>query len=146
MRRAFRDAKKDNAPKDVIADLAKQYHQSVRLHSKLTAAKCKREEWKNAKTIRKQCMQNFWKFSTSLLDGDNDSSDTQPACSAEDAQSFFSEVYSSQQHTFTQPQWIPSAPDPKQSFQCEEIQRKEVELYIFKFPYSHCSVCIVHYS
>ena len=132
LKRAFRDAKKDNAPKDVMADLAKQYHQAVRLHSKLADARCKREEWKNAKTIRKQCMHNFWKFSTSLLDGEDNSSDTQPACSAEDAQSFFNEVYSSQQHIFTQPQWIPAAPDPKQPFQCEEIQRKEVERAIRK--------------
>ena len=34
LRRAFRDAKIDNAPQDIIADLAKWYHQSVRLHSK----------------------------------------------------------------------------------------------------------------
>jgi len=132
LKRAFREAKKDSAPKDIMADLAKQYYQAVRLHSKLAEARCKCEEWKNAKTIRKQCMQNFWKFSTSLLDREDNPSDTQPACSAEDAQLFFNEVYSSQQHTFTQPQWIPAAPDPKQPFQCEEIQRKEVERAIRK--------------
>ena len=133
LRKAFKNAKRDNAPKEVIADLAEQYHQSVRLHSRLTDAKCKRDEWKNAKTVRKQCIQNFWKFSTNLLDGeDDDSSGTQPACSAEDAHSFFNEVYSSQQHTFSQPSWIPSAPDPQQPFQCEEIQRKEVERAIQK--------------
>lgn len=59
LKRAFREAKKDSAPKDIMADLAKQYYQAVRLHSKLAEARCKCEEWKNAKTIRKQCMQNF---------------------------------------------------------------------------------------
>ena len=132
LKRAFRKAKKDNAPKEVIADLANKYHQCVRMHNNLAKEKCKREEWKNAKIIRKKCMQNFWKFSSSLLDGSNDSNLTQPTCSAEDAHSFFSGTYSSRPHTFSQPQWMPSAPDPRQPFQCEEIQREEVERAVKK--------------
>lgn len=109
--------------RSTIANLAKQYHQSVRKHSKLAESKCKWEEWKKAKSICKQSMQNFWKFSTSLFKGTDDSNTTKAICSAEDAHSFFSEVYTSQQHTFNQSQWLPSVPDP----QSEEIHKEEAE-------------------
>ncbi len=39
---------------------------------------------------------------------------------------YFSEEYSAQKHTFSQPQWMPSAPEPQHPLQCQEIQEEEL--------------------
>ena len=94
LKKDLREANRMNAPKDAIADLAKQYHQCVRLHSKLTNVKRKSDERKNASAIRRECARNFWKFSNTLLGETTEASDIQPTCSADDAHSYFSEEYS----------------------------------------------------
>ena len=44
LKKDFREAKQANVRKEVIADLAAQYHQCVRLHSKLTDVMCKSDD------------------------------------------------------------------------------------------------------
>ena len=103
MRKDFKEAKRANVPKEVIADLAKQYHQCIILHSKLTDVRRKSGKKKNVSAIQKEYTRNFWKVSRKLLEESADSSDIQPNCSAEEAHSFFSTENSAQQHTFIRP-------------------------------------------
>ena len=126
LKKAFKDAKRANASKEVIAELAKEYHHCVRLHSKLVNVRRKRVEQQNVKATRNDFVRNFWKFSSRLLDKSVDSSETQPSCSAEEAHSYFSNEYSAQQHTFSQPSWLPTAPEPQHPLQCDEIQEDEL--------------------
>ena len=72
LKKEFKEAKKRNAPKEVIADLAKQYHVCVRMHSKSTHERRRRDEKKTANTIRSECTMNFWKFSSRLLEEEPD--------------------------------------------------------------------------
>ena len=126
LRKDFKKAKRANAPKEVIADLAKQYHQCVRLHSKLTDVRRKSDEQKNMSAIRKEYTRNFWKFSRKLLEKSAESSDIQSNCSAEEAHSFFSAEYSAQQHTFIRPPWMPPAPETPHPLHCKEIREEEL--------------------
>ena len=75
LRKDFKKAKRANAPKEVIADLAKQYHQCIRLHSKLIDVRRNSDEQKNVSAIRKDYTRNFWKFSRKLLEESAESSD-----------------------------------------------------------------------
>ena len=126
LKKEFREAKKRNAPKEIIAELAKQYHDGVRMHSKSTHEKRQRDEKKKASTIRLECTRNFWKFSSRLLEEENDVNNVQPTCSAEEAHAFFSAEYASSNHTFSRPEWMPPAPEPQHRFHCDEILEEEL--------------------
>ena len=126
LKKEFKEAKKRNAPKEVIADLAKQYHVCVRMHSKSTHERRQRDEKRTANTIRSECTRNFWKFSSRLLEEETDLNDVQPTCSVEEAHAFFTAAYASENRTFSRPEWMPPAPEPQHGFQMDEIQEEEL--------------------
>ena len=84
-----------------------------------------------AKEVRKQCHENFWRFTRELLHGDV-VSNIPPAFSAQTAQRFFSErffseQFSSQPHEFSQPIWMPATEDPKYEMpHLDPITREEL--------------------
>ena len=96
------------------------------MHSKSTHEKRERDEKKKAGTTRLECTRNFWKFSSRLLEEENDLNNVQPTCSAEKAHAFFSAEYASSNHTFSRPEWMPPAPEPQHRFHCDEILEEEL--------------------
>ena len=104
-RQALRQAKRSNREKEEIHCHSGKFLSLLREHSQLKrASDCKGKELED-KEVRKQCSENFWRFTRELLDGDA-VSNIPPAFYAQTAQKFISEQFSSQPHEFSQPAWM----------------------------------------
>ena len=126
LKRDFRNAKKRKAPKEELAECAKNFHQCLRELNRLSKVNNVCIDQKNAESTRRKFKHNFWKFTQSLLD-DAEVETTQPTFSKEEAHSHFSSVYSYYPHIFEDPSWLPRAPDPNISFNRAEIEVEEIE-------------------
>ena len=125
-RLALRQAKRSNREKEEIRSHCGKFLSLLRDHSQLKrTSDCKGKELE-AKEVRKQCHENFWHFTRELLDCDA-VSNIPPAFSAQTAQKFFSEQFSSQPHEFSQPAWVLATEHPKYEMpHLDSITREEL--------------------
>ena len=121
-----RQAMRSNMEKEEIQSRCGKFLSLLREHSRLKRVSDHKGKELEAKEVRKQCHENFWCFTRELLDGDV-VSDIPPAFSAQTAQKFFSEQFSSQPHEFSQPTWMPATEDPKYEMpHLDPITREEL--------------------
>ena len=77
---------------------------------------------------RRECVRCFWKFAAKILDGRDEL--PEPDFSAEEAESFFREVYSSSPREFQRPTWLPPTDPPQSAFNYDTITISEVSRII----------------
>lgn len=123
-RRELRAARREGRQEGVIKDVARRFHQLIRLHSKAKRVQLRSKLNLEAGKARQECAKRFWKFAAKLLDGEEES--PEPAFSAEEAESFFTEVYSSARRVFQRPEWLPPTNTPINAFNDDPISTSEV--------------------
>ena len=109
-------AKKHGLDNQSIRSLANKYHQLLRQHHQIKRMQEKVQTSNHISKERKQCAQNFSRFSKQLLDGDDTQCRIEPAFGSETAESYFRTVYHVDAKTVQQPSWLPDAPQPHHPF------------------------------
>ena len=131
-RQQLRKAKRNSSDPDTLKDLARKFHLYLRKFSKLKRAEVRHTNKVHEDHARKECCCNFWRFAAKVLGGGEGESELQPNFDVNTAQSYFTNVYSSHQRVFTQPAWLPSAPDPHVPFNTDPISTEELQHIIKK--------------
>lgn len=123
-RRELRAARRQGKEEGVIREVARRFHQLIRLHSK--AKRVQLRSWLNleAGKARQQCAKNFWRFAAQILDGKDES--PEPAFSAGVAEAFFKKVYSTAPELFQHPSWLPESGSPECDFNDDPITISEI--------------------
>ena len=85
----------------------------------------------SAKQMRKECHRDIHKFACKILDKDNYTS-IQPSFGQEQAEEYFSRVYSTTPKTFSHPEWMPECPQPSVTapFTEEEVRGSVVVMVV----------------
>ena len=91
--------------------LAQKFYLLVRHHSKIVKEARQLTAKVSAKQMRKGCHRDIHKFVHRILDEGNYAS-IQPTFSQEQAEEYFSCVYSATPKTFSHPEWIPECQQP----------------------------------
>ena len=91
--------------------LAQKFHLLVRQHSKIVKEARQLTAKASANQMRKECHRDIHKFAHKILDKVNYTS-IQPSLSWEQAEEYFSWVYSTTPNTFGHPEWMPECPQP----------------------------------
>ena len=68
---------------------------------------------------RRLCAKSFWHFAAQILDGDKAS--VYPTFTADEAESFFREVYNCEPREFVWPEWLAVPPSPTTTFNEDPI-------------------------
>ena len=68
-RQALRQAKRSNMEEEEIRSRCGKFLSLLREHSQLKRASDRKEKELEAKEVKKQCHENFWRFTRELLDG-----------------------------------------------------------------------------
>ena len=76
--------------------------------------------------MRRECNQSYWKFANRILDNDDPDPVVSPTFDAATADKYFKEIYSSQNHHYFQPSWLPSTAAPDILFDSDNIQLEEI--------------------
>ena len=115
--------KSGSSPEEVRL-LAQKFHLLVCQHSKLVKEARQLTAKASAKQMRKECHRDIHKFARRILDEDNYTS-VQPSFSREQAEEYFSQVYSATPRTFSRPDWMPDCPHVPMTtapFTAEEVK------------------------
>ena len=123
-RRELRAAKREGKEKGTIKEIATKFHQLIRLHSKAKREQLRSRLNLEAGKARQECAKNFLRFAAKIFDGEDET--PEPAFSAEDAESFFKEVYSTSPRPFQRPSWLPEANSPHCAFNDDPITTSEI--------------------
>ena len=99
---------------------------AVRAFNKALRRKRKSLEDSHAARVHEECSHSFWKFASRVLDEDGSAPPVFPAFDAASAVQHFREVYSSEPHTYSHPDWLPQAASPHVPFDYENIRPEEV--------------------
>ena len=110
-KKELRQLRKSGSSPEEVRLLAQKFHLLVRQHSKLVKEARQLTAKASAKQMRKECHRDIHKFARRILDEDNYTS-IQPSFSREQAEEYFSRVYSATPRTFSQPDWMPDCPQP----------------------------------
>ena len=97
----------------------------LRLHSKVSRLTLKTRAKLETLKARRSCAKSFWRFAAQLLD--EHKSDTSSTFNANEAESFYRRVYSSEPKEFEQPAWLPTPPSPATPFNEELISIDEIQ-------------------
>ena len=104
--------------------MARKFHQLIRLHSKAKREQMRARLNLEARKARQECAKCFWRFAATVLDGREES--PEPAFSADKAESYFREVYSSSPREFARPSWLPASKPPDCAFNDSPITLSEI--------------------
>ena len=131
IKKQLRHLRKSNPSPEDVRILAHKFHLLVRTHSKLIKEARKSSAKANAKKSRKECHKNIHKFAKKILEDDNCAS-IQPTFSKDEAQSFFTEAYSSSPQTLCCPSWMPKSSPPSVPMTTCEFTTEELQNVITK--------------
>ena len=120
LRAARREGKDDH----VIRELARKFYQLIRLHSKTKQEQLRAKVRLEAGKARQECARSFWRFAAKILDDRENS--PEPTFTAENAESYFREVYSSSPREYTRPPWLPATKPPHCAFNDAPITTSEI--------------------
>ena len=124
-RRRMKKARKEGGSEAAVHALAKEFHKLLRLHSKEKRAQLQSKLKIEALKARRECAKDFWRFAAKILDGEYDKA-ASPTFTADDAESYFRSIYSSEPRTFTRPDWLPVPPPPRIHLDEEPISVEEI--------------------
>ena len=128
-KRKLRKLRKGSSSPEEVRSLASQFHRLIRQHCKLVNEAKKLSSKASAKMMRKDCRRNIHKFARHILDNDNCSS-IQPSFSKEEAEAYFSRVYSTTARSFHRPEWMPECPPPSSPMSTDPFTEEELRKVI----------------
>ena len=131
VKKRLRRLRRNGSSPEEVRLLACEFHHLVRKHSKLSRQERTAQSQRSKKQQRKECYRNLHKFARKILDDDNYTS-VQPSFSKPEAQSFFTDVYSTTPKSFTRPLWMPEPPLPTVPMVTSEFTEEEVRHIILK--------------
>ena len=123
-RRELRAVRREGKEEGIIKEVARRFHQLIRLHSKAKKEQMRSRLNLEAGKARQECARSYWKFAAKVLDGREET--PEPAFSAEEGESFFKKVYSSLPKAFQRPAWLPVMNAPKCAFNDDPISISEI--------------------
>ena len=100
---------------------------SPTVDSKESRLSAKSKAKTEALKARRLCAKSFWHFAAQILDGDEASGS--PTFTADEAESFFREVYD-EPREFVRPEWLPVPPSPTATFNEDPITTQELKRVI----------------
>lgn len=117
VKKQLRQLRRTPSSAEKVRLLAHEFHVLVRRHSKLAKDAKKMAAKAHAKKPRKECHKDLHKFSRKILEDD----------SRAEAQSFFTDTYSTSPQNFHRPSWMlqpppPSIPMTYSQFTIEELR------------------------
>ena len=121
-------AKRDGLDESTVRTVAQEFHRLLRLHSRESRLSAKSRAKMEALKARRLCAKSFWRFAAQILDGDEASAS--PTFTADEAKSFFQEVYSCEPREFVRPEWLPVPPSPTTTFNEDPITTQELQRVI----------------
>ena len=124
--RLLRQAQRERRGKEELTHLGLLCHKIVRAFNKALRRKEKLLESSQAARARKECSNSFWKFASHVLDEDDSGPPVSPAFDAASCEQHFRDVYSSQPHVYSHPDWLPPAASPHTPFDSDAIKPEEV--------------------
>ena len=127
-RKKMRMAKRDGLDESTVQTVAQEFHRLLRLHSKESRLSAKSRAKMEALKARRLCAKSFWRFAAQILDGDEASAS--PTFTADEAESFFQEVYSCEPREFVWPEWLPVPPSPTTTFNEDPITTQKLQRVI----------------
>ena len=110
-KKGLRQLRKSGSSPEEVRPLAQKFHLLVCQHSKIVKEARQLTAKASAKQMRKECHRDIHKFARKILDEDNYTS-IQPSFGQEQAEEYFSRVYSTTPKTFSHPEWMPECPQP----------------------------------
>ena len=131
VKKRLRRLRRNGSSPEEVRLLACEFHHLVRKHSKLSRQERTAQSQRSKNQQRKECYRNLHKFARKILDDDNYTS-VQPSFSKPEAQSFFTDVYSTTPKSFTRPLWMPEPPLPTVPMVTSEFTEEEVRHIILK--------------
>lgn len=131
VRRAYRSAIRSEQPRNVIVQLATQYHLLVRKHNKVQRDHIQRDFNKRMKAEQHRFTKDIWKYCKSLLDDHHSAID--PSFTKDQAQEFFETTYSNgRDTTFETPSWMSQRKRPFLDFDFDPISLDEIKHQVKK--------------
>ena len=119
-------AQRERRGKDELMHLGYLCHKAVRAFHKLLRRKGKSLEGSQVAHARKECDHSFWKFASRVLDEDDSGPPVSPAFDATSGKQHFRDVYSSQPHIYSHPDWLPQVASTHTPFDYDAIKPEEV--------------------
>ena len=110
-KKELQQLRKSGSSPEEVRLLAQKFHLLVRQHSKIVKEARQLTAKASAKQTRKECHRDIHKFARKILDEDNYTS-IQPSFGQEQAEEYFSRVYSTTPKSFSHPEWMPECPQP----------------------------------
>ena len=124
-KKELRQLRKSGSSPEEVRLLAQKFHLLVRQHSKIVKEARQLTAKASAKQMRKECHRDIHKFARRILDEDNYTS-IQPSFSQEQAEEYFSRVYSTTPKSFSHPEWMPECPQPSVPMTTAPFTEEEV--------------------
>ena len=110
-KRELRQLRRSGSSPEEVRLLATKFHLLVRQHSKLTKDAKTLTSRASAKQMRREWHKDIHRFARRVLD-DECFTAIKPSFTKEQAEEFFSRVYSTSPKTFERPSWMPECPPP----------------------------------
>ena len=136
-KKRLRQMRRSGSDPETVRQLAYEFHTLVRAHSHLNKIVRKGERLASQKLQRKECRKDIHKFARKILNDENYTS-IEPTFSQQDAEAYFTKVYSSDTKVFTRPSWMPEASDPSVEFDIRAFTAEEVTLVISRSKLTSC--------
>ena len=110
-KKELRQLRKSGSSPEEVRLPAQKFHLLVRQHSKIVKEARQLTAKVSTKQMRKECHRDIHKFARKILDEENYTS-IQPSFGQEQAEEYFSRVYSTTPKSFSHPEWMPECPQP----------------------------------